>query len=74
MDYFEKSISPQSNAAALKDNHLQNNFFYLNQHNLMGFSTGGGSQSFSINSTISPELKSSSNSSLEKKFSPRGRG
>jgi len=43
MDYFEKSISPHSNAAAIKNNHLQNNLFYLNQHNLMGFSTGGGS-------------------------------
>ena len=25
MDYFEKSISPQSNAAAIKHNHLKNN-------------------------------------------------
>ena len=55
MDYFEKSISPQSNAAAIKNNNLKNNLFYLNQHNQMGFSTGGGSQSFSITSTISPE-------------------
>ena len=31
MDYFEKFILPQSNSAAIKNNHFQDNLFYMNQ-------------------------------------------
>lgn len=44
----------------------------MQNNHLMGFSTGAGSLQ-SHTSTISPEVKSSSNSSIEKKLSPRNK-
>ena len=44
----------------------------MQNNHIMGFSTGAGSLQ-SRTSTISPEVKSSSNSSIEKKLSPRNK-